>query len=548
MNDLPEREPDVEPIAASARPSSLFSVVWLIPLLALVVGGWMLWDNLRSRGPEITLYMDSAEGIEVDKTVIKVLSVNVGRVTAVHLKPDQTGVEITAKLDHSAADLLRKDTHFWVVKPRIDQGGITGLGTLVSGVYLEFSPGRSAEKANTFTVDSLPPVTSSQQNGLRLRLVGDSNRLLGIGTPVLYHDITVGRVERAEFNPADKKIHYQIFIDSPNDKLIGSNVYFWTISGVDIQTNAQGIKLRTGPISTLINGAITFSEPLDTDKGSQVAQNSEFPLHNDSSQIEDKPSPRALYYVAYFDQSIRGLTVGAPVEYKGVPIGSVSKVPYFAAGDSVNLLETRLVPVLFRIEPARMERDSAALSKQQWQDKIRKAIDKGLVATLTSNSLLTGTLLIQLTDEASATASIAPRTEYAGYPVVPTRAVGLDSLQKELNNLLIKFNQLPLEKTVTELNSTLGELQKTVKSVNKIAADPHTRAIPQELNRTLRDLQTTLQGVSPQSPAYREVQTTLNSLNQTLKQIQPLTRTLNEQPNALIFNANTQDPTPKGVR
>ena len=175
-----------QPVPARIRKTNVFtSVVWLIPLIALIAGGWLLMQNIRNTGPEITLLMDSADGIEVNNTVIKVLSVDVGRVTRIKLREDQTGVEVSARLNADAKDLMRKDTQFWVVKPRIDQSGVTGLNTLVSGSYIAFTPGKSEESEDTFTVLDMPPIAAIGQSGLRLKLSGRNNKMLSVGSPVL---------------------------------------------------------------------------------------------------------------------------------------------------------------------------------------------------------------------------------------------------------------------------------------------------------------------------------------------------------------------------
>ncbi|MFC2417018.1 MAG: intermembrane transport protein PqiB, partial [Eikenella corrodens] len=234
-----------EPQAKIRRNRSFSFMVWLIPLIALFTGGWLLFDHIRNTGPEITLYMANAEGIEVNNTVIKVLDVEVGRVTAIHLRPGQEGVALTAQLSGEAKDMIRKDSQFWMVKPRVDQSGITGLSTLVSGSYIALMPGKNPEEAREFTVADVPPVSAFSQGGLRLRLKSGSGKILSSGSPVMYRDIVVGTVEGAKFDPVSKTTDYQIFIGSPNDKLIGNNVRFWLQSGLKIELGGSGLKVDT---------------------------------------------------------------------------------------------------------------------------------------------------------------------------------------------------------------------------------------------------------------------------------------------------------------
>lgn len=247
---------------ARVKKTNVFtSVVWLIPLIALIAGGWLLVKDIRNRGPVVTLLMDSAEGIEVNNTIIKVLNVDVGRVTRIKLRDDQKGVEVTAQLSADAKDLIRSDTQFWVVKPRIDQSGVTGLGTLLSGSYIAFTPGKSSETQDVFVVQDIPPIAAIGQSGLRLNLVGKNDRILNASSPILYENFMVGQVESAHFDPSDQSVHYTIFIQSPNDKLINSESRFWLENGINIETTGSGVKLNSAPLPALLSGAISFDSP-----------------------------------------------------------------------------------------------------------------------------------------------------------------------------------------------------------------------------------------------------------------------------------------------
>ena len=541
--------PPAKPVPARVRKTNVFtSVVWLIPLIALFAGGWLLMQNIRNTGPEITLLMDSAEGIEVNNTVIKVLSVDVGRVTRIKLRADQKVVAVTARLSADAKDLMRKDTQFWVVKPRIDQSGVTGLNTLVSGAYIAFTPGKSAEAQDTFTVLDMPPIAAIGQSGLRLRLSGKNDKMLSVGSPILYENFTVGQIESARFNPKSETVDYTIFIQSPNDKLVGQNSQFWLETGISINTTGSGIHFDSAPLPALLSGAISFAPPNGGDKGAAVANEDTFELYNNRNEIDNLPGQRALYYVAFFKNSVRGLAVGAPVEYKGINVGTVADVPYFARNDSLKLFQNGWVPVRIRLEPSRIEVNADAQSREYWQNQLQTALNKGLTATLSSNNLVLGSKMIELAEAVEGSNRLKPYADYAGQTVIATQGGGLDDLQAKLAALLDKFNKLPLEQTVGELNASLRNLQATLKSAERLISQPQTQAMPQALNQTLAELRQTLQGVSPQSPLYGEVQATLQSIDQTLKNAQPVINTLKEKPNALIFNSNIKDPTPKGSR
>lgn len=542
--------------SADAQPAQirtsrvLVSTVWLVPLATAIVGGWLLIKNIHAKTQEVTLLMDNAEGIEINNTTIRVLDVEVGRVTAIRLNSTRDGVEITAQLNKESMDLMRKDTQFWVVKPRIDQNGVTGLSTLLSGSYISFAPGISEESEDTFKVSELPPISALGESGMRLNLVGKNKKMVNVGSPVLFENHIVGTVETAKFNPTDQTVHYSIFIQSPNESLINGASSFWLDDGIDIRLDGGGINIQTPPVSALLSGAISFDSPRykpNADK--KVNNGDEFAIHNNRAEIENTPGPRTLYYVTFFNSSIRGLDVGAPVIYKGIRIGNVADIPYFQNDDQQHLFKNGWIPVRIRIEPYLIEGQSTQHrpDKEQWQQTIQAALDNGLTATITSNNLILGSKLIELVDNRLKENTLKPYQDYQGHTVIASsNGDGIDEIQQQLAKLLEKINSLPLDQSIQELNGSLKEIRQLMGTVNQLLNQSETQSLPQELKNTLQELQQTLQGISPQSPAYQEVQNTLRNLDKTLKNAQPILNTLTEQPNALIFNSSKKDPTPKG--
>lgn len=558
------------PVAQVRKTMTLVSTVWLVPLLAAIIGAWLLAQNLRSKGPEITLFIDNAEGIELNTTAIRILNVDVGRVTQIRLRPDQKGVQLTARLHKDMEDLLREDTQFWIVKPRIDQNGITGLGTLVSGSYIAFSPGKSTVEANEFTVADLPPVTAIGQSGIRIHLSGKNSKMVGVGSPVLYENHLVGTVESAKFNPETRLVEYAIFIQSPNESLITSASQFWLDSGVQINTDGTGIHVSAPPLSAILSGAIAFSTPpYNAESQTAVKNGDSFTIFENRKALESQAGKRTLYYVAFFDSSVRGLTIGSPVEYRGMKIGTVADVPYFEGSDNLKLFQSGLIPVRLRLEPYLMEsgggnqRNVQRESREYWENEIQAALNRGLTAKIASNNLILGSKMIELSDEDTDLPPLRPVSEYHGHTVIGTHiSANFDTLQTQISQLLKKINDLPLDKTVDELNGSLKDLRGTLKNAetllkntnqtmnqaNKLLGQKQTQQIPQEINQSLKSLREVLQGVSPQSPVYQDVQQTLQSIDGTLKDVKPLVNTLKEQPNALIFNHSKEDPIPKGHR
>lgn len=530
------------------RNRPMLFAVWLIPLAALLTGAWLFMQHIRDTGPEITLYIDDADGIYPEYTVIKVRSLEAGRISAMRLSDDGKGVILKAQLSAGVEDLVRSDSRFWVVRPHVGQGGINGLGTLFSGPYIAMLPGQSSEKADSFQVASLPPPSAFGEGGRWLRLEGGSGKMIEPGSPVTYRGITVGSVENAAFDAAADAVFYHIYITAPNEKLIGRNTRFWTQSGIRAELGGQGLKVDTPSFAALLSGSIAFDNG-SGGRGEAVADETLFPLYPDQNAAENGEDGRSLYYVVFFRQSIRGLTAGSPVEYKGIPVGSVSDVPYFGRNDSLKLLETGHIPVRIRIDPARLELNADPQSSENWQQTIKAALQRGMNATLSSNNMLTGTLFVELHDPAPGQTLFRPRSDYRGDTVIASRnGAGLAQLQDQVSVLLDKINRLPLENTVTELNGSLAELRAALRESKNLLANPETQRLPENLNKTLIELQQTLKGISPESPVYRDVQQTLNSIDRTLREAAPVLNTLKEQPNALIFNRQATDPVPQGTR
>lgn len=522
---------------AKKRYTKAVATVWLVPLAALAAGVWLLASTMRERGPEITLALPDADGIQAGSTVIKLLNVDVGRVVKVSLNDTHNGVILQARMDKSAAKLLTNETQFWLVKPRIDRTGVTGLGTLVSGYYIEMSPGKNGTPQRSFTVIDAKPSDLSAAGGKYFQLVGEPDgALLSVGSSVLYRNIEVGEVAQAHFNPQDNSVSYRIFIKHPNDVLVGENTQFWSAGGLNVDFNGGTLNVAAPPVGAILSGgAIAFDNPKIAGKGAEVAENKEFILYKNAHALEHKTPENALKLVAFFDQSVASLQKGSPVVYKGVTVGYVENPQFFHSGDKSKLFDNKNIPVLFYLSPELFGENTDI---NEWQKSIEKALNNGLTASIGSNNLLLGTGQIELLD-ANKDKPLKPMNKYQNFLVIGTQKGGFDSITQQLNALLEKINHLPLEKTLAELNQTIADLDKLV-------ANKDMQALPQDIRNTLQELQKTLNGISPDAPVYRDIQTTLNKINYTLDKAEPVLRRLDEKPNALIFNDNRADPIPKG--
>lgn len=539
-------------VKAEISTKNRISKVWLIPLVALCIGVWMVTDNYYNRGPLITIEFADAEGLVAGKTRVKTLNVDIGVVNSVRLNEQRDGVLVVARLEPDTSSLLNSNSLFWVVKPRIGSGGVSGLGTLMSGSYIEFVPGKGQETTDHYIGLEQEPVTPLGVPGIRVSLEGSKGKSLTVGDPVTYRGFEVGRIETSDFDVTRRIVNYQVFIRAPYSNLVTDNTYFWNSSGVGFEASTEGVKVNLGSIESLISGGVTFDVPDDLPLGESIKGSRIFNLYPDKSSVYEQRQYRFREFVVLFKDSVRGLSVGAPIEYRGIRIGTVTNISLSLGNNNSIDSKERRIPVIMRIEPARigMVNDDKSVNAMVLQ--MDNWITQGLKATLKTGSLLTGSLFIDLdfypVDEFSVAGVFDTRT------VIPSVSGSLAQIEQKVFAILDKFEQLPIDVTIENINDmihgagvTMLELEQTIKEVKTLLANDETQAIPATINQTLQRLETTLGGYGEKSPMYGELGETMSQLQLFLREVQPLIKELNNKPNALIFeNQAEQDPEPKG--
>jgi paraquat-inducible protein B len=460
-----------------------------------------------------------------------------GVVEEVRLNDDFNGVIATIKLDRQTLPLLRDDTRFWVVTAQVGLGNISGLDTLLSGAYIQLAPGTGKKGQRKFVALEKPPLTPAGAPGLRLKLVSGRASSVSAGDKVLYKGYQVGRVETMEFNPSDRKVHYEIFIDAPYHELVNSTVRFWDVSGISVSAGADGFKVDTASMDTILLGGVTF-----------VKHDTEFKLYASYEDILKSPYRYGTYYVVSFAQSIKGLLPGAPVEFRGIPVGKVERIllketiSRRVGGGASGVGEP--IPVLIYLEPGRLELPDRQASVASLQAAISTGVDHGMRASLESGSILTGAKYVSI--DFFQDAEAASLGTFMEYTTIPTIETGLGQLEQKLNAVLDTINALPLNDTVSSANAAIATLNETLDSLHTIMASQSTQQLPAQLNTTLQQLQTTLDGLSPNSEAYQSINSSLLRLNRTMGNLESLTRTLSGQPNAAVMPSNpTPDPIPE---
>jgi len=546
---------EAEAKVAEARLGSdlKFSPVWLVPVVALVIGLWMIYSHYSGQGPIIEISFQSGEGIQAGTTKVRTKNVEIGEVLDLRLSEDAEEVVLSVRIYPPAEELLREDSQFWVVRPRIGVAGISGLSTLLSGAYIEMSPGSEEDLANNFEGLETPPVTPLGTPGLHVTLDSAGNQALQEGDPILYQGIEVGTIEFAYFDNQKRRSNYNAFIAAPYDELVTENTRFWFNSGLSVELSADGIRFDVASPSTVLAGGVAFDVPEGLPLGERITERAFFTLYPNESASREFKYDNALSFVILFEDSIRGLRPGAPVEYRGVKVGEVVRtdIDYREIG---NLLEPfSKIPVMIDLVPARLgfEDDYSVLSEVD--DRINELIDDGLTAGLAMGNLLTGQKYIELQYRGDGFGDVQT---FAGYTVIPSIDGQLDQLLANASNAMVTINELPLDQVfdsakiaLDEIAATLAEFRKSASELDEILADPASHELMGTLNETLISFQQLAEDFSDGSATNAELQKSLQSLAQTLNELEPVLRNIRRKPNSLIFGGSEdRDLEPKGER
>lgn len=526
-----------------------FSIVWLVPLAALIVGGWLLWRDVVSKGPEITVTFETAEGIAAGKTAVRYRDVDVGQVTSINLDDELEHVRLTIRMNADFAEYLTDKTRFWVVRPRVSARGITGLETIVSGAYIEVVPDASGERARAFEGEEEPQYIPNNKDGTRFVLKADELGSLTTGTPVLLRGVEVGEVLETKLDEDATGVSVPVFIREPFDALVKRNTRFWDSSGIALDLNADGLSVRAQSVRSVLAGGINFYTPDDSVNDERAEADTVFLLHGSLEKAELLAQGHSLKYILYFDTSVRGLSRGAPVEFNGIRVGTVESV------DLEYVINQNIfrVPVVVTIEPERVRLVGGNLDENDPQATIDTLVDNGLRARLKTGSFITGQLFVDL--------SMNPVTpaRYLGdgngpYRELPTLPQKLDEIANSLSSLLEKVETFPIEEigirllgtvegmenivTSPALSDAMTNLKQAAAGVSSLVNNLDTTVLP-ATQTALDTAREALGGVrditAPTSPLRYNLEQALKELSATARSLRDLTEFLEQNPSALIL-------------
>ena len=518
-------------------------LVWLIPIIAVVIGGWLAVKSVLERGPTITITFKTAEGLEEGKTAIKYKNVGMGLVKSISFNDDHSLVLVKAEFTKQAEKFLVDDTRFWVVRPRISAGEISGLGTLFSGAFIGMDIGTSKAKRGVYTGLEVPPVISADVPGRYYTLHSKDLGSLDVASPIYYRRLQVGQIIAYDLDKDGKGLTFKAFVQAPYDKFVTGATRFWHASGIDVTVDASGIKVDTQSVVSILSGGIAFDEVPYTATSTVAPDNAVFELAATRAQAMRKPDGQSRTLVIVFLESVRGLSVGAPVDFRGIVTGEVTAIDVNYDMDR-NLIT---MPVTVRIFPdrltSRFQRSvNLNLEATNPATRLKWMVDHGLRAQLRTGNLLTGELYI-----AADFFPNAPKVkvDWNADPVeLPSVGSSIHELQATLGTLAKKLENLPLDAIGNDLRQTLQSMTKTLKTADRAleTADqfmtqintditPEARATLVKARETLSSVEQTF---NSDAPIQTDVRHALRELARTAQSLRVLADYLERHPEALI--------------
>ncbi|WP_269494177.1 PqiB family protein [Castellaniella sp. S9] len=516
-----------------------WSWIWLVPLLAVLMGASLLVTHWLRTGPVITVTFQSAEGLAAGQTKLRYKDVIVGQVSALRVADDRQGVQVDIQLDQDGSEYItQKDAHFWVVRPQLSLTGVSGLGTLMSGVYISVDAPTEVKGPRTYQFTGLehPPEVTSGRQGTRYVLRARDLGSLDIGTGVYYRRILVGRVVGYEMADDGRSVLIQFFVDAPYDRFVTADSRFWNISGIDVTLSPEGINMRIAGLSSVLSGGVAFAQADEVSSydgaadRTPAARDHEFTLFATRDDALADPDGPPLQIVMRFDQSVRGLRVGAPVDFRGLELGNVvdidlefdPKERHFFARVRADLYPLRFAEAYDSL--------LAAANGKSGEELFQSLVDHGMRAQLRSAALVTGQQYVAL-DFFPKTKPVTETAASAGGAMgIPTVAGDLNQLQRQVGSIVSKLDAVPFKEIGENLDTSL-------KSLNSLLEQFDTRLTPQAtaaLKSVQRSFDRIGQTLGPEAPLLGGLQSTLGELERAARALRTLADYLQAHPQALV--------------
>lgn len=520
MNDLPE------PQEKKSRWKPL--LIWLIPLIALLIALSLAVKALLSHGPTIDVSFRTAEGLVAGKTTVRYKQVDIGVVRQIDLSEDRSHVIARIDLRKDASNFAAKDSRFWVVRPRIGTSGVSGIDTLLSGSYIEVDGGKSEEKKLEFTGLETPPVITSDVPGKEFFLNADDLGSLDVGSPIYYRRINVGQITAYKLSDDGKSVELQTFIRAPYDKFVTTDARFWQASGIDVTLNASGFNLDTQSLASIVAGGIAFGYP-ENSRATTAANHSRFNLWDSKSDALKDPDGQPRGVIMYFDHSLRGLSVGAPIDFMGIEVGNVKAINAEFTND-YKQMRMRVDAVFY---PSRVEK---GLALNPNSEIFKDFVEHGWRAQMRTGNLLTGQNYIAL-DKFPKAKPAKLQILSDDRVVIPTTQTELSGLQAQVSQIADKLTKFPLVEIGQDVRKTLNNMNTAIASTDKLVKQLDGKVAP-GLQATLDDVRKTVRSsesiLSSDAPLQQDVRKALQQMTRAAASLQLMADYIEQHPESII--------------
>ena len=511
-------------------------LVWIVPILALLIGGWLAIEHFLNRGPNITISFKSAEGIDSGKTRIRYKAVDIGVVKSVRLSEDGRFVLVDAEIDRATAPrFLVEDSQFWVVRPRIAGGQVSGLSTLLAGSYIGAEPGPSKQKKTEFKGLEVPPVIVTDSPGKIFTLRGDDLGSLDINSPLYFRGLLAGKVVSTEASGSGGEVRIGGLVDAPYDKFVNTDTRFWNASGAEVTLDASGARVQVQSLLTILLGGISFESAPESEGLAPVAAKAEFTLHDNRMQAMQPLEAVVERVAAKFSRSVRGLKPGSAVDFRGITVGMVKRIDLEfdpQAVKFVTVVEMDLYPDRLRSRHRNPAREATELKAFE---RLQRFVDRGMRAQLRTANLLTGQLYVAL--EFFPNAPKVKLDVAQKPPEFPVLAGGPGELQDSVAAIAANLEKVPFDKLAQDLRDSLAALKGSLQRADGLMAKLTNEVAP-ELRSTLEQARKTFgtaeEALSSDSPVGGDLRGALDEVRRAAESVRMLTDYLERHPESLI--------------
>ncbi|NPA81136.1 MAG: MCE family protein [Epsilonproteobacteria bacterium] len=528
----------------------VFFSIWMVPVIAFIVAGWFMYQYYSNLGPTIEIEFKNSGNLKEGESKIKFKDVPVGVVEKIKLKEDNGNVLIIARMDKNVKPYLNETTKFWIVKPRIDFNGISGLETIMSGSYIKMYAKLGYEEKRKFKGLDEPYIDTEEQKGSVFHLFAQDSRNLKISAPVYYKKIEVGEIRKIKLDKNGQGVDFEIFVKSPYDKFVKPNTKFWALDIFSVDFRGSSLNVDIAPASDVIRGGVAFETTLVYDKSKSVPKDAVFTLYKSKSEALKKYlgsyEKKKKYFEMVFNENIAKLDIGAPVEFMGFTVGKVIDIKSRYDSKKRNI-KSKVLTVI------NTSSFSDKLNSEEGFKNLKEAVSKGLRAKLSSTILQTGYIDLVFTENNDS--SLNREGEFYSFPTVANEGknimkdiqeivlmiknMKLDKISHEIEDIL-KQNKKPIASTMINIEKTTKYLEKTAAQIQKLLSSKEIKSMPKSLDQTIKELQTSLKSLNKlletsNTKLNDELSISLKNMNEAAKILQRVLLKVEKKPNSLIM-------------